>query len=109
MNCVRILVNNFAERYGTKAKLEHFIPYVEQMLNTTKPKDCIICTSIHQAKGLEANNVFVLNNGRPFVELSRNNIQKQQENNLSYVALTRAKQHLYLVASKESEDLLDES
>lgn len=109
LNCVRILVNNFAERYGTKAKLEHFIPYVEQMLNTTKPKDCIICTSIHQAKGLEANNVFVLNNGRPFVELSRNNIQKQQENNLSYVALTRAKQHLYLVASKESEDLLDES
>ena len=50
----------------------------------------ITCSSVHRAKGLEANRVFVLQN-----TLRDHNIE---ELNIQYVAITRAKEHLVWVS-----------
>lgn len=55
-------------------------------------------SSVHRAKGLEENRVFILEfdrlgDGRP----KQSADELQQERNLKYVALTRAKQTLYLM------------
>jgi ATP-dependent DNA helicase UvrD/PcrA len=52
-------------------------------------KDMITCSSIHRAKGLESDRVFVLAN-----TLRSNN---QEERNITYVAITRAKSLLVYV------------
>lgn len=52
-------------------------------------KGVITCSSVHRAKGLEANRVFVL------ADTLRNN--NQEELNIQYVAITRAKSTLVMV------------
>ena len=55
-------------------------------------------SSIHRAKGLEADRVFVLRSDRMRIE--RKGMlpwQLEQEANLEYVGLTRSKHALYLV------------
>lgn len=57
-------------------------------------------STIHRAKGLEADRVFVINHDKlPFVWKNQSEEQKEQERNLQYVALTRAKEELFLVKS----------
>lgn len=56
----------------------------------------ITCSSVHKAKGLEADRVFVL------VDTLRN--YNLEEKNIEYVALTRAKKSLFLVTHKLSDD-----
>lgn len=56
-------------------------------------------SSIHRAKGLEADRVFILNSDK--IELTWKGQmawQAEQERNIHYVGLTRAKSTLYLVA-----------
>lgn len=52
-------------------------------------KDFIMCSTVHRSKGLEFDNVFILQQGfnRPGAE----------EDNIRYVAVTRAKKRLYAV------------
>ena len=77
------------------------------MLKTDGTKDSIQCVSIHQAKGKEYNRVFILNNARVHYELASNPDQTQQEKNLSYIALTRSKDILFLVNSPPDDDDYD--
>lgn len=62
-----------------------------------------ICLStIHKAKGLEANNVFILlPNKLPLVWKNQQPWEYEQEMNLKYVAITRAKKVLYWVNLEE--------
>lgn len=55
----------------------------------------ITCSSVHRAKGLEANRVFILRN-----TLRYNNVE---EENIAYVAITRAKQTLVWVDDSREE------
>lgn len=64
-------------------------------------------SSIHRAKGLEAERVFILRSDR--IRIERNGMldwQLEQEANLEYVALTRSKHALYLVRddAKQEDD-----
>lgn len=58
----------------------------------------ITLSTIHKTKGLEENRVFILHYEKmPLVWKKQKEWQFIQEINLKYVAITRAKQHLYLV------------
>lgn len=64
-------------------------------------KTAIYLSSVHRAKGLEANNVFVIDYNKIRITYKGQQAwQAQQEANLEYVALTRAKQKMYLVNDK---------
>lgn len=99
-DCIQILLKNY-RKAGSDVSIQGFLNYISKMLNTQNPQNCIICSSIHQVKGLETNNVFILNKARPMYDLARTASQRIQEKNLSYIALTRAKSNLYLVESEK--------
>jgi DNA helicase II / ATP-dependent DNA helicase PcrA len=66
----------------------------------TATKDAVKLSTIHRAKGLENDRVFILNyNELPFQRLEQKAWEKVQELNLKYVALTRTKNELFLVQS----------
>ena len=95
------------------ATKDNFAAYISNLLNTgdnktsksnvfaPKTKPIRIC-SVHKAKGLEAENVFVLNEGRVCFDFRNSKEQNQQEKNLSYISYTRAKNNLYLVSEKNT-------
>lgn len=61
------------------------------------PKNAVVLTTIHGAKGLEANRVFhVRPNLVPHYRAEKD-WEKEQERNLQFVSLTRAKQELFFV------------
>lgn len=60
--------------------------------------DIIWLSSIHKAKGLEARNTFIIERSKlPFSTNDMSDWQFIQEQNLTYVALTRAKEKMYFV------------
>lgn len=61
---------------------------------------CVLLSTIHRAKGLEADVVFILKSDLlPYIHKADQEWQKRQEMNLTYVALTRAKHELYFIPS----------
>lgn len=64
-------------------------------------QSAIYLSSVHRAKGLEANNVFIIDYDKIRISYKGQSAwQAEQEANLDYVALTRAKKKLYLVINK---------
>lgn len=61
-------------------------------------RECVILSTVHQAKGLEWNNVFVigLTDGRFPSIRSLKSEYEEEERRLFYVAITRAREELYL-------------
>jgi len=57
----------------------------------------IILSSVHRAKGLEAERVFILKPELMPHPLASSEQELQQEMNIKYVAITRAKKELYIV------------
>ena len=69
-------------------------------------RECVILSTVHQAKGLEWDTVFVigLNDGRfPSVRSLKTDFE-EEERRLFYVAVTRAKDDLYLCYRVTSEE-----
>lgn len=65
-------------------------------------KEFTVCSSIHKSKGLERDNVFILLDnwgGR-----ARTEEDGEQEKNLCYVAITRARKRLYYVNVDQQKD-----
>ena len=56
----------------------------------------MLCT-IHKSKGLEADVVYILNENLIPSKFAKSAEQLKQENNLKYVARTRAKNELYFL------------
>jgi superfamily I DNA/RNA helicase len=62
------------------------------------PANRIRLSTVHKAKGLEANRVFIINPQElPLYWRGQKSWQKEQEMNLKYVALTRARETLFFV------------
>ncbi len=65
-----------------------------------KPNNAVICSTIHGAKGLEADNVYILNPELMPHPKAEQGWEMEQELNLIYVAVTRFKHVLRFVAGK---------
>ncbi|MBR9859798.1 ATP-dependent helicase [bacterium] len=67
--------------------------------------DAVKLSTIHKAKGLENNTVFILNYDKlPLYRPDQTDWEEVQEKNLKYVAITRSKKDLILVDSPEAEN-----
>lgn len=66
------------------------------------PKEgCLTLCTIHRSKGLEWSNVFILDAQKLMPsKFAKTPIQRRQERNLHYVAVTRAKLNLYYISSE---------
>ena len=86
------------------AKIIDFEQYLTTFFKYKKDNNnAIIISSVHQMKGGEADNVYIFDYPSfPYKFKSATDEQLIQENNLQYVALTRAKKNLYLVLLDES-------
>jgi superfamily I DNA/RNA helicase len=88
--------SNEAKRQARPPTIEGFEAYVSDFFSDEDEKQCILFSTIHKAKGLEFNVVYVLPEKIPH-PLAKNAWQHEQELNAEYVALTRAKQALYFI------------
>ena len=91
------ILEGYLENHSSSDSVSKFSNFVDKLLNTTPSPNCVRLCSIHKAKGLEATNVFVLNEAKINYDFRNSKEQNIQEKNLSYIATTRAKEGLYLV------------
>jgi len=71
----------------------------------SEKKQPIRLSSIHRAKGLEKDRVFIIDYDKlPYVQMEQKDWERTQELNLKYVAITRAREELYLVESIQIEE-----
>lgn len=103
------LASSIMEQYDnintllTLAKgLEYKDELIEHINTIFKEDERGICLStIHKAKGLEADNVYILCHSKMPSSLAKQEWEKKQEQNLIYVAYTRAKHKLGFISEKE--------
>lgn len=96
------IIQEFLNDYKAKHSsilVKDFIDYMSNFLNASLNKYNVpIIASIHSMKGGEADTVYILDYPRlPYKWNGMSKDDEQQEANLQYVAVTRAKKNLYLV------------
>ena len=95
--------NQWKEKCNT---IYDILQLVKQFI--TKKGDAIKLSTIHRAKGLEEERVFILDyDVLPILRPSHKDWESTQEVNLKYVAVTRAKSSLFLVNSVKQDFKLD--
>ena len=113
LECIEVILSRYFEvnkDNETRCKsFDSFITYVKKMLTSKDITKSVQCTTIHQAKGKEYKRVFILNKARVFYELGATTDQRIQESNLSYIAMTRSKDEIFLVSSPPKPRDADES
>lgn len=83
--------------------VEDFIDYVKQFLSRTQYSDVPQICTVHAMKGGEADNIYIYNYPMfPYKFSSQSPEDAQQELNIQYVALTRAKKNIYLILIPKS-------
>ena len=85
-----------AKYYTTKSDL---LSHIDEMFNENNGS--IILSTIHKAKGLEADNVYILCYSSMPSKLAKKKWEKEAEENLIYVAFTRAKKRLGFISENE--------
>ena len=103
VNFVLDILKNYQQKNGITSTA-NFQSYLDKLLNTSPNPSCVTLSSVHKAKGLEAENVFVLNEGKVCFDPRNSSELQQQEKNLSYISLTRAKNKMYLVKESSAQN-----
>lgn len=96
------IIMEFINEYKSKhvsVLVDDFIYYLKDFLNgSNNYTDVPIISSVHSMKGGEANRVFIYDYPKfPYEFRDMSDDEKQQERNLQYVAITRAKKELFLM------------
>ncbi len=99
-----------AEQHKTIAEWFGYAEDFKRKLREDKKKNNrsgVTLTTMHKAKGLEWNTVFVIDLNKNMIPYEQNeqSTDIEEERRLLYVAITRAKDHLYLMNSSRSESL----
>jgi DNA helicase-2/ATP-dependent DNA helicase PcrA len=84
-------------------KSEEIIEKIDEIFPKKDKKDGISLSTIHKAKGLEANNVFIACESLMPSKSAKKDWEVRQEYNLMYVAYTRAKNTLGFIDEKNFE------
>lgn len=92
INTLLILSKNFQFK-------DELIAHIKSIFKEEENGICL--STIHKAKGLEANNVYILCRSTMPSKLAQLEWEKKQEENLVYVAYTRAKHKLGFISEKE--------
>ena len=78
--------------------------YIDRLFTDEKVENAVMLSTAHKSKGLEANRVLILlPNKLPMTWRQQQPWQLQQEINLKYVAITRAKKELIFVDMEEQQ------
>ena len=85
-----------SEKCKTKTEL---ISHIKDIFTNNEKGICL--STIHKAKGLESDNVYILCHSTMPSKLALQEWEKKQELNLIYVAYTRAKHKLGFISEKE--------
>jgi DNA helicase II / ATP-dependent DNA helicase PcrA len=91
-DCVLFLVKSLKE---TKRNLPGLHEVIDLLFSDAK--NTVVLSTIHKAKGLEADTVYWLNSSKCPAPWAKQAWQRQQEVNLCYVATTRARKSLVLI------------
>lgn len=105
VDTLRALIDRGREQgVQTVAELrEMILSLFEDAAGTRKP--CVVLSSVHRSKGLEWNRVFLLGRDEFMPSsMARTDWAKEQELNLIYVAVTRAKEALVEVTGVKAGD-----
>ena len=90
--CMNALIAN-----SGAASLAELLNLLERLFSDEENENTIWLSTIHRAKGLEADRVILLNRSQMPDEMASTPTEIEQENNLLYVAHTRAKKTLIFV------------
>lgn len=82
---------------------DELIAKIDEIFPKKDKKEGISLSTIHKAKGLEANNVYIVCRSLMPSKSAKKDWEVQQEHNLMYVAYTRAKNKLGFVNEKDFE------
>lgn len=97
-------INDFTKS-SSKILVEDLKKYIRTFLSGSMYDQVPIISSVHSMKGGEADNVFIYDYPKfPYVRPHMSDDDEQQERNLQYVAVTRAKKKLYLIECDVSAD-----
>lgn len=94
--CLRTLIARIARTDPRPSNaVQRLCQEIDSIFGADVGADCVLLSTIHKSKGREWNRVFWLQTGPS--KWARKDWELEQENNLCYVATTRAKQSLFLV------------
>ena len=80
--------------------VDELVDKIKVIFNGDKD-DAIILSTVHKAKGMEADNIFILNPSLMPSRLANKKWEIKAEENLMYVAITRAKKSLNYIKEEE--------
>lgn len=90
--------------YKCPQSVEELIEGIEELFSDYRRNDAVTFSTIHKAKGLESDKVVIIAPDKlPLMWKGQLEWQFQQELNLKYVAVTRAKKELYILDIAEKE------
>ena len=83
---------------------KHLKSYIDKMFTDDRVENAVMLSTAHKSKGLEADRVLIILPSKlPLTWKGQLDWQLVQENNLKYVAITRAKKELVFVDTTEGE------
>lgn len=109
LNALVTMLADFEDTQGDAVTLADFLEHTALVRSpnrpepSTSPTGAVHLMSIHSAKGLEFDAVFLIGIEEDILPHTRNeeDVNIEEERRLTYVALTRARHHLYLSHAKQ--------
>ena len=104
------LLDFFVKKYqdlNLMGNASGFVNFVKSIAQSEPSENCITVGSIHAMKGLEADNVFIINYFKMPYEFGMGAEYSIQERNLKYIAETRTKKILYLCGELNDKESLE--
>lgn len=94
-----LLLSRLAKEANSMKEINEIL---DSLFKGRRSQSAIVCSTIHRSKGREAPRVFILRDTLPLrnvnnEEYSKHEIDHQEEANLEYIAITRAKSDLFWV------------